>query len=312
MTKALAGPFDLGPQDDGAIVVRIPSDWHLMLTRKALEKQVKNSGAAEGTISALADGDDPFLDNVQRGLQDLVKLIAGARAPDKQLSGTPIGEALKAAVTQDPATSEQVSGMDDGVRWLDSVPTPRPQIGQMLRWPGGHVTSVGGVKGYDDERGAFVVDDVEGGEAMVLAHNAGDGTPEWRVFNRVLDATAYPDGYEPAFPDPAHDQVGAAADELQAGAATSGSDLTDFPDSTDDADDSSDASNRPLGDAEDRAAVEREDEAVRTGAVADTPATSQRERNARQAGVKRGPSTTSKTAAKKTGTTGKPGGKKKR
>lgn len=159
-TKKQLGPYDLGPQKDGSIIVRIPSDSHLVTARKAFEKQAKNATAARGTISALKEGSDPMLDEVDAELADLIKCFAGAREPAKQMAGTPIGEALAAATAA--ATSgesqEQIDGAEEGTVWAPHTPKPRPRLGHLIvSGKGGAGIGITQIDGYNMETGAFEV-----------------------------------------------------------------------------------------------------------------------------------------------------------
>jgi hypothetical protein len=144
--------YALGPQSDGSIVVRVPDDFALMCLRKAVEKQEKNATAADGTISALAEGDDPFLDRVQRTLGKLKALIAGARAPENQIADTPIGKAL-AEATRAATAGEQPEAIDgdtEGNVWAPHVPRPRPKVGQLVKYPTGQGVSIVLPTAYND------------------------------------------------------------------------------------------------------------------------------------------------------------------
>lgn len=147
-----ATSYTLGPQDDGSIVVRIENDFDLMVLRKACEKQKKNATAATGTVSALADGEDPFIDAVERSLDRLISAIARARAPENQIKGTPIGDAINEAgagdVAGDGRTDGDVENASDAAdenathhsgtrRWSNAIPRPRPKAGDRVQLPDG-------------------------------------------------------------------------------------------------------------------------------------------------------------------------------
>lgn len=184
--------YKLGPQDDGSIVIKVPDDFSLMVLRKAVEKQEKNATAADGTISALAEGDDPFLDRVQRTLLKLKGLIAGARAPENQIADTPIGKALAEATRSAVAGEkpEPVDGSTDGSVWAPSVPRPRPKVGQLVRYPTGQGVSIVSIEGHDESAPAgFKVkttDDMI--VAGLVAHQEGEDIV-WRM---SADADKYP------------------------------------------------------------------------------------------------------------------------
>jgi hypothetical protein len=173
MTTPTPTQFALGQQDDGSIIVRLPDEFHRVILQKAIEKQHKNAGAAEGTIGALADGADPFLSRIKAALDALVQLIIGARPPGAQLDGTPIGAALaNATLRSDPIT------------WAPHVPEPRPKVGDLVRWPTGQTESLIGVAGYDADLGAFAgaSEETQFG-SLVASPVAG----EWRLLTLLLD-----------------------------------------------------------------------------------------------------------------------------
>lgn len=88
--------YRLGPQPDGAIVIRIRDDYDLVILRLACVKQEKNAVAAQGTVGVIADGEDSFLASAHRALTRLIKQLAAARAPANQIADTPIGKAIAA------------------------------------------------------------------------------------------------------------------------------------------------------------------------------------------------------------------------
>lgn len=185
--------YALGPQPDGAVIVKIPDDFHLMVLRKAVEKQEKNSTAAGGTLSALADGDDPWLGQVQRALVKLGKLINAARSPANQIADTPIGkeiaEAAKAALAGEEP--EPIDGRPGDV-WAPTVPTPRPKINDLIVWPDSATDHIVAIEGYAPDSEAFAV--VKGnGTALVVAHEPEPGSLVWRVRGALYqDATIPP------------------------------------------------------------------------------------------------------------------------
>lgn len=227
--------YGLGPQPDGAIVVRIPTDFDLMVLRKAVEKQEKNAGAAGGTLSALADGDDPFLDKVQSTLGMLKNLIARARAPENQIADTPIGKAMAANAAEpsdDKADeAEPIDGHPAGAVWSSSVPRPRPKLGGNIVHPKGPAIGITEILGWSPELGAF---NVKAGNAEygVIAHEPAAGSLEWRIHNE--DGYATPRVYPTSNTDAASGLIDEAAGS---GALVNDDKLTaDAPTSTEDAD----------------------------------------------------------------------------
>lgn len=186
--------YALGPQPNGSIVLKIDSDFELMILRKAVEKQEKNSVAAGGTLSALAEGEDPFLDSVQRTLAKLKNTIARARAPENQIADTPIGRAIadnatagEVAANVDAAARgekpEAIDGHPDGAVWSAHVPAPRPKLSQPIVHPGaGTPIGITEILGWDPSLGAF---NVKAGNAEygVVAHEPEAGKLEWRINN---------------------------------------------------------------------------------------------------------------------------------
>lgn len=195
-TKSTAG---LGAQPDGSVVIRIGSDFDLMVARRAIEKQIKNAGAAVGTVSALADGEDEFIDAVQRSLERTLKEINARRSPANQIKGTPIGDEIAAA-------DEKGKTHDDETSWADAIPRPRPAIGDTVELADGKRKITGvlafvgdGLKGDEDSdelerlrqatddkilKGAFKVATAES-KTFVLVTLQSDASAEpprvWRV-----------------------------------------------------------------------------------------------------------------------------------
>lgn len=140
--------YPLGPQRDGSIVLRVGSDFDLMILRKAVERHGKNAGAAVGTVSALADGEDEFIDAVQRSVERLAKVINSARAPESQISDTPIGKEMKRASAE--AGSSPAKKTDEP-QWAEAVPVPRPKNGDVVELPDGKLHDVTLAIGFKGE-----------------------------------------------------------------------------------------------------------------------------------------------------------------
>lgn len=160
-TSSDAPLYPLGPQSDGSIVLRVASDFDLMVLRKACEKQKKNATAATGTVSALADGEDPFIDAVERCLDRLLNAINRARAPENQIKGTPIGDAINEAGSEssddgrDGRTDGGVESSNDiethhgGTRrWAEAIPRPRPKAGDVVQFPDDTVATIVDALGF--------------------------------------------------------------------------------------------------------------------------------------------------------------------
>lgn len=272
--------YVLGPQADGSIVLRVGDDFDLMVLRKAVEKQEKNSQAATGTIGALAEGEDPFLDRVQRSLVRLKGVIARSRAPENQIADTPIGKELAAATKAalDGTKGEQIDGKPEGTWWAPHVPTPRPKLGDKVVWPNEAFASepspITSIEGWDPTEEAFVVLVFDNTRVRVVAHSPAPGEVVYRVKGaNYSDATVTP----------------TAGDELIAATKTDAIDplLADAPTSSDEEDEST------AKQTNDETLVEGTDAAGETRTEAATPkkrATSgsskQRERNARANGLK--------------------------
>lgn len=129
--------YQLGPQEDGAIVIRIEHDFDLMIVRKALERQIKNAGAAVGTVSALADGEDPFIDAVQRSVERTLKIVNKSRAPANQLKDTPIGRAIAEGESRVKGAPAADAGTHHGGTraWAAAIPMPRPSSSDIVEFP---------------------------------------------------------------------------------------------------------------------------------------------------------------------------------
>lgn len=75
--------------------------------------------------------------------------------------------------------------------WDEStVPKPRPAKGEHIVQPSGMVTSINDVLGWDVEREAFRVVDVDGWDGFVTSYGQRDAA-QWRILTQLLD---YPDG----------------------------------------------------------------------------------------------------------------------
>jgi hypothetical protein len=186
--------YALGPQTDGSVVLQIRDDFDLMILRKAIEKQEKNTTAALGTVGAIAEGDDPLLGRCLGALSRLKSVVARARAPENQIADTPIGKALAQAQQEaaKPAAerdAEQVDGEEDGIVWSAHVPKPRPRIGQLIRHPSGAGTSIIAAIGYTDA--GFEVLGADNAHYYVFAHEAPGGV-EWRLRGAGTNAYAAP------------------------------------------------------------------------------------------------------------------------
>jgi hypothetical protein len=266
--------YTLGPQPDDSIVLRIQNDFDLMVLRKAVEKQQKNAGAATGTVSALADGDDPFVDAVQRALDRLHKSIITSRAPDDQIADTPIGQAIRAAADE---PREQIDGQPEGVTWAPDVPRPRPALGQMIEWPSGETFPIREVCGFDPVAGMFQVAD---GNAMRLAVVGHQPSADHAVTWRVATSDNYPTPtVAPSSRSPGDDLVDAA----QAGTDNA---LWDGAPGVEDEEEGGTPSGTDADDAPIGTGADGEPQAVAPADKPKRPSGGQRERNQRAAGVK--------------------------
>jgi hypothetical protein len=182
--------YALGAQGDGSVVLRVGTDFDLMVLRKAVEKQQKNAGAAVGTVSALADGEDPFIDAVQRSCERLLKTINASRSPANQIKGTPIGDEIAAAESEGASTDADTHS--GGARkWAPAIPAPRPIAGDVVQHPDGKVSTIvdalgfrgDGLRGDEDEAelqkladdgkltGAFMIVPADGPNVLVKHHD---------------------------------------------------------------------------------------------------------------------------------------------
>lgn len=185
--------YSLGPQDDGSIVLRIPDDYHLMALRKAIEKQEKNAGAADGTLSALAEGEDPWLEKLKRALTRLRKVISTARAPENQIADTPLGKEMKRA-----AASNAPSGEADGSSaWAAWVPKPRPKTDEPVVFADGTRATIFRALGFDSAAEAFDVflnsenNEESRAKVQVIAHLDGESLV-WRLKGALYDSATVP------------------------------------------------------------------------------------------------------------------------
>lgn len=176
-----AKTYPLGPQRDGSVVLRVESDFDLMVLRKAVEKQQKNAGAAVGTVSALADGEDPFIDAVQRSCERLLKRINTARAPENQIKDTPLGREMdrNRAETSGDRPVPQSDASD--ITWSKAVPEPRPTSADVVEFPGGGRAKITAVLG-------FVADGLSGDESDAeLQKLADDGKLKDGAFQVIVE-----------------------------------------------------------------------------------------------------------------------------
>lgn len=281
-----AKSYALGPQPDGSIILRIPSDFDLMVLRKAVEKQEKNSQAAGGTMSALAEGEDPFLDSVQRSLTKLKSTIAAARAPENQVADTPIGKEIARNKAEASEQGEQIEGQPDGVCWAPHVPKPRPRLGNLIRYPGGESVSVAQAIGFDDKPQAFVVKGADDMQYEVVAHDTGTST-EWRIHGSA-------DKYSTPRVEPKPVSVG---DELQEAVSDDERLLRDAPPATADDEGEGTTASAP--------AAKRPSSKPPIPAKDRTASKAQRSRNAQNAGLRPLPNAAPKPSAAKKGGNGK-------
>jgi hypothetical protein len=203
-----------GAQDtDGGIWVRIKDENDRRILGAAVDKQLKNQQAAQGTLTALDPNATHLVDYVAAALDRVKSAINGARPVGAQLDGTPLGEAMKHGETKHTGAAADGAGKKTrggrksaarggepekagdviasnadvvaGINWSDDVPTPRPASGDVLKTPEGHVSSIVTPIGYDVEKQAFRIMDADGWDGDVVAHPSKPG--EWRVMSRLLD-----------------------------------------------------------------------------------------------------------------------------
>jgi hypothetical protein len=191
----------------GGIWVRIRDENDRRLAQAAVDKQLKNREAAIGTLSALDPNSGHLLDYVAEALNRVKDGLNGARPSAAQLDGTPMGASLASppdATDGTPKTRAKRGGKpstvgellktvpggplsppsDDAIVWGESVPTPRPAKGDVVRTAQGHTTTVAKVIGYDGLSSAFRVFDSADWDGLVYAHNG-----EWRILTQTLDYT---------------------------------------------------------------------------------------------------------------------------
>lgn len=206
----------------------------------------------------------------------------------------------------DPANSSGgVAGTAPGdgsdIQWADSIPKPRPRLGDVIRTPEGHATAIVKLVGYDVIAGAFHVVDAGGWDGLVTAgpKQPGERTDgvEWYMMARLLDYPERERAAEPAaepstepstIAQAAETPVEFPADAL--GGATAERVLEDGP--------PADVAPDVDAGAEPYAPDAEPDEP--TFATATIPTPPQRQRNAKSAGVARAePPRAAKKAAKK-------------
>lgn len=213
-----------------AIVCVLPDEVHRRRLQKAVEKQIKNAGAAKGTLSALDDTDDPHLGDITRTLENIHRILINTRPAGHQLDGTPLGAAMRegaaraqgqsygngqtAPATPTSPTTQLPTKKGTGrkgkkrggdptqigtiaeelVVWATSVPEPRPNPGTVIRSPSGAETEVVEPIGYDIERAAFRVKDSDGWDGFVFYHADAN---EWRLLSQALEYPVEPVDAEP-------------------------------------------------------------------------------------------------------------------
>jgi hypothetical protein len=160
--------YALGPQPDGGIIIRIRDDFDLMILRKSVEKQAKNAEAAPNTVGAIVDGEDPLLAMANAALSRLKHTIYTARHPQRQLDGTPIGEAIA-------SNGGVVDVAHEVIEWADEVPRPRPRIGDTVDTVENGELAVAQVDNYVEIAKGFTVHTGSGRQMIVHAHLRDDG-----------------------------------------------------------------------------------------------------------------------------------------
>lgn len=204
-----SGALYNGAQDtEGGIWVRIRDENDRRLATAAVDKQLKNREAATGTLSALDPNSGHLLDYIGEALGRIKDGLNGARPSGAQLDGTPLGAAM-ASPPDEPAAKGKGKGKRGGkpstvgdvlktvpggplspsapaggIQWAETVPTPRPEPGQVVRTAQGHATSIDKVIGFDGEANAFRIIDATGWDGLVFVHPA---TGEWRITGQALD-----------------------------------------------------------------------------------------------------------------------------
>lgn len=154
----------------------------LRIFTQMLEKHEKGTLATKNTVESFG-GDSHAMDGVVQYIAEWRRQTAlqgELLAPkgDDAVAGTPMGAVL-----------EQVSA-GDSIAWDNSVPSPRPTAGQLVRWPTGQTESIVTVIGYDAAADAFSVVSGEAHDCAVVAHYADGGALEWWLLSLLLDYTA--------------------------------------------------------------------------------------------------------------------------
>lgn len=207
---------------EGGIWVRVRDEDDRRILAQALDKQLKNVEASKGTMSALDPNATHLTDYIRWSLERMKDGINGARPSENQLDGTPMGEQLAAGngdasdATAEPKRGKGkrggkpstvgdvlktvaggplpgsppigggvVEADDTGIKWADSVPVPRPAIGDTARAADGVDAAISRVIGFDGGAGAFrVVTDTSGDEqTLVYAY----GPKLWRYMAQAID-----------------------------------------------------------------------------------------------------------------------------
>jgi hypothetical protein len=194
----------------GGIWVRIRDENDRRLAQAAVDKQLKNTEAAKGTLSALDPNSAHLLDYVVEALGRIKDGLNGARPSGAQLDGTPMGAAMATppdpsgtdgkpktrgkrggkpstvgdvlkTVTGGPLSPAVASG---GINWAESVPTPRPAPGDVIQPASGGSATVKVPIGYDGAANAFRVTDSTGWQGNVYWHAPSNA---WRIMAQALD-----------------------------------------------------------------------------------------------------------------------------
>jgi hypothetical protein len=222
-------PLYNGAQDtDGGRWIRIDNDEDHRILAAAVAKQIKNTEAARGTLSALDPNAPHMVDYITNSLQRVLESVNGALPASAQLAGTPIGDVLngtgapttkgrkrgrKGSSTPETAATP---GTTEPIVWADDVPSPRPAAGEAF-WPALHFGRavpelITAIVGFDAENEHFVVETANGRRSIVF--NAA-----WNAFVGAGEPPVHPDHVSA---EQAIDAARDLASAMSAGAEASG------------------------------------------------------------------------------------------
>lgn len=165
----------------GGIWIRVDDDDDHRIMAAAIAKQIKNTEAAKGTLSAIDPNAPHMLDYAINALQRVLDSVNGARPAAAQLAGTPMGDAIEGTDSSGAggrkrgrkrgkydgkqaaeARADTAGAVVGAIEWGSDVPSPRPAVGTAFwaerEFGTGTPRYARAVLGYDPENGHFIVD----------------------------------------------------------------------------------------------------------------------------------------------------------